>query len=85
MITNVNAVTIKRLAAIVVAFDRTVAVPRGPKTVCEPIPPNAPAKSAALPLCNSTTIIRKRQIITCKIVIAKIMPASSIAILPIKL
>ena len=35
---------IKSDAAIVVALDSTVAVPRGPKTVCEPIPPNAPAK-----------------------------------------
>ena len=44
---------------IVVAFDNNVAEPRGPNAVCEPIPPNAPAKSAAFPLCSKTTIIRK--------------------------
>ena len=33
MIARVSEVTIKRIAAIVVAFERTVAVPRGPKTV----------------------------------------------------
>ena len=33
-----------------------------------PIPPNAPAKSAAFPLCSRTTTIRNRQIKTCKIV-----------------
>ena len=29
-----------------------------------PMPPNAPAKSAAFPLCNKTTMIRKTQTIT---------------------
>jgi hypothetical protein len=48
-------------AETVVAFDNNVAEPRGPKAVCEPIPPNAPAKSAAFPLCSKTTTIRKRQ------------------------
>ncbi len=59
----------KRLAAIVVALDNNVAVPRGPNTVCEPIPPNAPAKSAALPLCSRTTMIRKKQMMMCRAVI----------------
>ena len=58
-------VNINTIAEIVVAFDSSVAEPLGPKAVCEPIPPNAPAKSAALPLCSSTTIIRKRHTITC--------------------
>ncbi len=47
---NDNEVTINSAAAMVVAFESTVADPRGPNAVCEPIPPNAPAKSAALPL-----------------------------------
>ena len=66
--TKVRAVIINNEAAIVVAFDKTVAVPRGPNTVCDPIPPNAPAKSAAFPLCNRTTIIKKKQMMTCSVV-----------------
>src|SRR5205814_3288885 len=54
-------VSMNRAAEIVVAFDNTIAEPRGPNVVCEPIPPNAPARSAALPLCSSTTTIRKKQ------------------------
>jgi hypothetical protein len=61
-------VTMNMIADAVVAFESKVAEPRGPKAVCEPIPPNAPAKSAAFPLCSSTTIIRKMQTITCTIV-----------------
>jgi hypothetical protein len=68
IIAKLSEVTMKRAAATVVAFDNIVADPRGPKAVCEPIPPNAPAKSAALPLCRSTTITRKKQIIICTIV-----------------
>jgi len=64
MIESVNDVTIKATAEIVVAFDSSVAEPRGPKAVCEPMPPNAPAKSAAFPLCSKTTMIRKMQTIT---------------------
>ena len=37
------------------------------KAVCDPMPPNAPARSAAFPLCNSTTTIRKIHTITCTI------------------
>src|SRR5947209_12099004 len=48
----------------VVARERTVAAPRGPNAVWLPAPPNAPAMSAALPLCSSTTMIRKRQFTT---------------------
>ena len=58
-------VNINRIAEIVVAFDSSVADPRGPNAVCEPMPPNAPARSAALPLCRSTTTIRKRHTTTC--------------------
>jgi len=63
-INKVSAVIMNTIAAPVVTFDRTVAVPRGPNTVWEPIPPNAPAKSAALPLCSSTTPIKMKQIMT---------------------
>jgi len=58
-------VTMKRTAEIVVAFESSVAEPRGPKAVCDPIPPNAPARSAAFPLCSSTTIIKKIQMTIC--------------------
>ena len=57
-------VNMKMMAAQVVALDKTVADPRGPNTVCDPIPPKAPAKSAAWPLCNSTTTIRNKHTIT---------------------
>jgi hypothetical protein len=63
-----SEVTINRTAEAVVAFESSVADPRGPNAVCEPIPPNAPAKSAAFPLCNRTTTIRNRQTKTCTIV-----------------
>ena len=45
----------------VVAFERTLAAPRGPKAVWLPAPPKAPARSAALPLWSSTTMISTRQ------------------------
>jgi hypothetical protein len=63
-----SEVTMNRTAEAVVAFESSVADPRGPNAVCEPIPPNAPAKSAAFPLCNRTTTIRNRQTKTCTIV-----------------
>ena len=56
-----SEVTMNKIADTVVAFESSVADPRGPNAVCEPIPPNAPAKSAALPLCNRTTTIKNRQ------------------------
>jgi hypothetical protein len=59
MMDSDSDVTMKSTADKVVAFDSKVADPRGPKAVCEPIPPNAPAKSAAFPLCSNTTTIRK--------------------------
>ncbi len=45
----------------VVALERTLAAPRGPNAVWLPAPPKAPARSAALPLWSSTTIISTRQ------------------------
>lgn len=54
-------VIMKTIAETVVAFESSVAEPRGPNAVCDPIPPNAPARSAAFPLWSRTTIIRKKQ------------------------
>src|SRR4029077_13625541 len=48
----------------VVACESTVAAPRGPNAVWLPAPPKAPARSAALPLCSSTTMIKTRQFST---------------------
>jgi len=61
-------VNINTIAEIVVAFESSVADPRGPNAVCEPMPPKAPAKSAALPLCSKTTTIKNRHTKTCTIV-----------------
>jgi len=58
-------VTMNKIADTVVAFDKSVADPRGPNAVCEPDPPNAPARSAAFPLCSNTTIIRKTHTTMC--------------------
>ena len=69
-IPRLSEVTMKSAAATVVAFDKTVAVPRGPKTVCDPMPPKAPARSAAFPLCSRTTRIKTRQTTTCTAVTA---------------
>src|SRR6266404_8323718 len=60
---NMNTIT-----ATVVARESAEAAPRGPKAVWLPTPPNAPAMSALLPLCSSTTMIRNRQTTTCTIV-----------------
>jgi hypothetical protein len=58
---SVIEVTIKIIADQVVAFDRIVAAPRGPKAVWLPMPPKAAAMSPLLPLCSSTTMIRNKQ------------------------
>src|SRR6187402_56551 len=42
-------VTMKSTALQVVSFVRRLAAPRGPKAVCDPCPPKAPARSALLP------------------------------------
>jgi len=73
MIESVSEVNINAIAEIVVAFESTVADPRGPKTVCDPMPPNAPARSAALPLCSSTTTTRIRHTIIWTMVIRMII------------
>jgi hypothetical protein len=67
-IDSASDVHMNAIAEIVVAFDNSVAEPRGPNAVCEPMPPKAPARSAAFPLCNRTTMIRNRQTRTWMIV-----------------
>jgi hypothetical protein len=62
---SVIDVTMKRTADQVVARESAVAAPRGPKAVWLPIPPNAAAISPLLPLCSSTTMIRKKHTIMC--------------------
>ena len=62
-------VSMKITADHVVAFESAFAAPRGPKAVWLPLPPNAAARSALLPLCSSTTRIRKKQTATGTVVI----------------
>jgi|SRR5712671_5526573 len=57
-------VSMKTMTATVVARESAEAAPRGPKAVWLPTPPNAPAMSALLPLCSSTTMIRKTETMT---------------------
>src|SRR5215469_4433131 len=64
--TIANAQTMNMIAHHVVACERIVAAPRGPNAVWLPAPPKAPARSAALPLCSSTTTISTRQFNTKK-------------------
>src|ERR1700722_11080360 len=58
--------SMKRNPAHVVSRVRRLAAPRGPKAVCEPCPPKAPARSADLPCWRRTTPTRKRQTTTCR-------------------
>src|SRR5579872_3090222 len=71
---SVIEVSIKMTADHVVAFDRRLAVPRGPKAVWLPIPPKAAAISALVPLCSNTTITINRQTAMWIRVISAIMP-----------
>ena len=68
MIDSDSEVIMKTTADTVVALDNRVAEPRGPNAVWEPMPPKAPARSAAFPLCNRTTMIKKTQTRTCTII-----------------
>jgi hypothetical protein len=70
---SVIEVSMKRIADQVVSLVSRLAAPRGPKAVCEPCPPKAPARSADLPCCRRTTPMRKRQITTWKITSRMIM------------
>ena len=58
---KVNDVSMKMIAAHVVAFVRAFAAERGPNAVWLPAPPKAAAISALLPLWSSTTAIRNMQ------------------------
>jgi hypothetical protein len=78
MIESEIDVSINTTAEIVVAFESSVADPLGPNAVCEPIPPNAPARSAAFPLCNRITMIRKKHTITCTPVSNALITTSSV-------
>lgn len=49
-IESVNDVIMNSTAEPVVSLESSVAEPRGPNAVCDPMPPKAPAKSAAFPL-----------------------------------
>ena len=61
MMESVIEVNMKMIVDHVVALERTVAEPRGPKAVWLPIPPNAAAMS---PPCRpNTTMIWKKQTI----------------------
>jgi hypothetical protein len=62
--TRAMAQSMNMMAHQVVALERTLAAPRGPKAVWLPAPPKAPARSAALPLCSNTTMIRTKQFTT---------------------
>jgi len=61
---SVIDVSMNMIADHVVAFDKAVAAPLGPKAVWLPIPPNAAATSPLLPLCSSTTMIRNNETMT---------------------
>src|SRR5664279_2831646 len=64
-IVRLMEVMVKRMADQVVSLVSRLAAPRGPKAVCDPWPPKAPARSALLPCCSRTTPIRKNETITC--------------------
>src|SRR5271165_6571068 len=59
-----SEVSMNSAAAQVVILVSRLAAARGPKAVCEPWPPNVPARSALLPCCSRTTPIRKKHTIT---------------------
>src|SRR5580700_8782296 len=64
--TRLMDVHMKMMADHVVRRVSTLAAARGPKAVCEPWPPKAPARSAERPCCSRTTPIRKKHTITCR-------------------
>ena len=65
---SVSEVIMNTMAHQVVARERKVAAPRGPKAVWLPAPPKAPAKSAALPLCSMMTITSTKHTRTCSVI-----------------
>src|ERR1700691_3429877 len=70
---KVSEVIMKTMAHQAVARDRNVSAPRGPNAVCLPAPPNAPAKSAAEPLCNMMTMTNIKQTATCRVTRINVM------------
>src|SRR3984957_8792028 len=64
---RVSDVIMKTMAHQVVARERNVAAPRGPNAVWLPAPPNAPARSAALPLWSMMTAISTKHTSMCKV------------------
>jgi hypothetical protein len=58
---RVMEVSMKMMVDHVVARERAVAAPRGPKAVWLPWPPNAATMSPLFPLCSKTTMIKKKQ------------------------
>ena len=64
---SVSEVIMNTIAHHVVARERKVAAPRGPNAVWLPAPPNAPARSAAFPLCSMITIMSTKHASTCKV------------------
>src|SRR5579859_1310073 len=55
-----SEVIMKSAAAQLVILVSRLAAARGPKAVCDPWPPNVPARSALLPCCSRTTPMRKK-------------------------
>ena len=66
-IDSVIDVSMNSTADQVVAFERAVAAPLGPKAVWLPMPPNAAAISPLFPLCSSTTTTRKKHTRMCMV------------------
>src|ERR1035437_5055483 len=58
-------VSMKMIADQVVSRVSTLAAARGPKAVCEPWPPKAPARSAERPCCKRTTKIKTTHTAIC--------------------
>ena len=58
---KVMEVIMKATADQVVALDRALAAPRGPKAVWLPCPPKAAEMSPLFPLCSRTTTMMKKQ------------------------
>ncbi len=66
---SVIEVIMNSTADQVVAFESVLADPRGPNAVWLPCPPKAAERSPLVPLCSSTTMMMKKQVRTCTVVI----------------
>jgi hypothetical protein len=64
---SVSEVIMNTIAHHVVARERNVAAPLGPNAVWLPAPPNAPARSAAFPLCSMITITNTKHASICSV------------------